>query len=202
MKLSKTAWLVLGIGIFAIAAGCLYMLYSRELREQEQLSSVLSVAQATLPRLTSEKAELESQLAQSAEELAEAESLLDAAEAGFPQSVESIEFGEALVDIAESCDLEIVKLTASEPSDEEVKKEGENEASVTYPVTSYTVEVEGKYGGYIDKTIQDVLDFIDTIATDEYFANAAMEVVNMKVSEPGVTATIDFTIYSYQGGGE
>jgi len=36
MKLSKTAWLILGIGIFVIALGCLYMLYSQQAGEQEQ----------------------------------------------------------------------------------------------------------------------------------------------------------------------
>ncbi|GAH59611.1 unnamed protein product, partial [marine sediment metagenome] len=37
MRLSKTAWLILGIGIFVIAFGSLFMGYSRQSGEQERL---------------------------------------------------------------------------------------------------------------------------------------------------------------------
>ena len=79
MKLSKITWLILGIAIFAIAFGSLFMVYSGQAGEQEQLSSSLSAAQATLPKLTSQREALE-------EALAEAKAKLEVAEASFPGS--------------------------------------------------------------------------------------------------------------------
>jgi len=198
MKLSRTAWLILGIGIFAIAIGSLFWVYLEQRGEQQRLDDSLSVAQATLPTLVSERANLESQLSQSESELAQARSLLYEVKASFPESVESIEYDEALFDIADDCDLEIMELTASEPSDEEVESitySDEEVESVTYSVASFTVEVEG--------TVAHILDFINTITTDEYFINATIERVDMQVPEPDEdetpSATIDLIIYGYQG---
>jgi len=203
MKISRTAWLILGIGIFAIAIGILCWVFLQQVQEQKGLNNSLSLAQATLPRVISERNDLESQLPQLESELAQAESLLSGVKARFPESVESIEYDEVLFEIADDCDLEIIELTASEPSDEEI-------AGITYYITSFKVKVEGKYGGYIDKTVGDILDFINTIATSEYspgetnFVNAIIKEVNMEVPEPGEVdekpkATIKLDIYGYQG---
>ena len=196
MKLSRTAWLILGSGIFVIAFVSLYMVFLQQGREQERLDDSLSVAQTTLPTLVAERDDLASQLTQLESELAQARSLLYKVKAKF-QSVESIEYGEALFDIADDCDLEITKLTASEPRDKEVESEpiDEETQAVTYAITSFTVEVEG--------TVAHILDFINTIATSEYFTNATIEMVNMDVPEPDEegepSATIDLIIYGYQG---
>jgi len=196
MKLSRTAWLILGSGIFVIAFVSLYMVFLQQGREQERLDDSLSVAQTTLPTLVAERDDLESQLTQLESELAQARSLLYKVKAKF-QSVESIEYGEALFDIADDCDLEITNLTASEPRDKEVESEpiDEETQAVTYAITSFTVEVEG--------TVAHILDFINTIATSEYFTNATIEMVNMDVPEPDEegepSATIDLIIYGYQG---
>ena len=199
MKLSRTAWLILGIGIFVIAFVSLYVVYLQQGREQQRLDDSLSLAQATLPTLVTERDDLTSQLSQSESELAQAQSLLYEVKAKFDDSVESIEYGEELFNIADDCDLEITNLTASEPSDEEVESitySDEEVESVTYSITSFTVEVEG--------TVAHILDFINTIATDEYFINATIELVKMEVPEPGEgqekpSATIDLIIYGYKG---
>jgi len=189
MRLSKTAWLILGIGIFVIAFATLYMLYSRQADEQEQLRDSLSVAQDALPQLISEREDLESQLTQWESQLAQATSSLVKIEARFPESVQSIEYDERLFEIADDCDLEITSLTASEPGEEKVE-------DVTYAVTSFGVEVEGE--------VADILDFVNAIATSEYFTTATMEMVNMDIPEPEEeedkpSATIELVIYSYKG---
>ena len=189
MKLSKTAWLILGIGIFVIACGCLYMLYSQQAGEQEELADSLAVAQGALPQLVSEREDLESQLTQWEGQLAEAASSLVKIEARFPESVQSIEYDERLFEIADDCDLEITSLTASELGDKKVE-------DVTYAVTSFGVEVEGE--------VADILDFVNAIATSEYFTTATMETVNMDIPEPEEeedkpSATIGLVIYGYQG---
>ena len=195
MKLGKTAWLILGIGIFVIAFVSLYVVYLQQGREQQRLDDSLLLAQATLPTVVSERDNLENALAQ-------ATSLLNAARSGFPDSVDSIRVDEKLFAIAKICDLKITKLTTSEPSDEEVE-------TVTYSVASFVVDVKGE--------VADILDFINTIATDEYFTNTTVELVDIVVPEPltekekrGLTedkikeaekpsATIDLIIYGYQG---
>ncbi len=203
MKISRTARLILGIGIFTIVVGILCWVCIQKWSEQGQLKNSIELAQATLPRLISERGDLESQLPQAESELAQAESLLNGIKARFPESVESIEYDEVLFEIADDCDLEILELTASEPDDEEIE-------GITYSVASFVVEVKGKYGGYIDKTVGDILDFINTIATSEYspgetnFVNTIIKEVNMEVPEPGdtdekPTATIKLDIYGYQG---
>ncbi len=205
MKVSKTAWLILGIGIFVIAFATLFMLHSQQSGEQEWLEDSLSAAQAALPQLISEREDLGNQLTQLESQLTQATSSLSSSKARFPKSVQSIEYDEALFDIAKACDLEIVKLTASEPSAEEVE-------DVTYAITSFEVTVRAAKSpphsmteAYIDKTVANILDFINTIATDGYFTNATIELVNMEAPEPGEEeaespeATIKLVIYGYKG---
>ena len=211
MKLSKTAWLALGVGIFVIAFASLYMVYSRQSGEQEQLAKSLTAAQALLPQLVSEKNDLEDQLAQCESELAKATLSLSRATAKFPKSVESIECDETLFGIADDCDLEIAELTASEPYEEKVE-------DITYAVTTFEVVVRseesppttvGDFETYIDETVASILDFINTIATGEDFTNATIQVVDMENLEPPdeeeiegagrPEATIELAIYGYQG---
>ena len=183
IRLSKIAWLILGIGIFAIALGGLYFLYSREGDQQEQLNDSLSVAQATLLTLVSEKEDWESQLTQQESQLTQQESqltqresqlvqatsLLDTTQASFPSSVESIEYDELLFNFAHGYNLRITELIASEPGNEEVE-------DITYSVTSFTVEMEGE--------VADILGFINAIVTSEDFTNATAELVNISTPVP------------------
>ncbi len=176
MRLSKTAWLILGVGIFVIAFGSLYAVYSQQSRAQEQLNDSISVAQATLAKDVSEKedwdsqlAQLESQLSEREGKLADAELLLISAEASLPESVESIEYDEILFGIADSYNLEITSLTAAESSDQEVE-------DINFSVIPFAVNVRGE--------VIDILNFINTIATSEDFITATIEVVNMQVPVP------------------
>ena len=147
-----------------------------------------------MPGLVSEREDLESSLVQ-------ATSLLNAARSSFPDSVDSIKVGEELFRIAGNRGLEITRLTSAKPSDKKVE-------SVTYSVASFIVNVEGR--------VANILNFINTIATDEDFINATVELVTINIPEPlteeekeGLTeeeieerempsATIRLVIYSYQ----
>jgi len=183
MRLSKTAWLILGIGIFVIAMGSLYFLYSRQGDEQEQLGDSLSVAQDTSSTLVSEEkdwesqlTQLESQLTRLKSELTQATLLLDTTQASFPSSVESIEYDELLFNFAHGCNLRITTLIASEPGNEEVEVENEEVEAITYSVTSFIVDVKGE--------VANILDFINAIVTSEDFTCATAEPVNINIPEP------------------
>jgi predicted nuclease with TOPRIM domain len=225
MRLSKTVWIILGVVVFVIGAVYLYMMYARQLDEQEQLKSKLATNQATLPRLIAERENWQSQLdklqneiAQRQAALTEANLALSQAKEGWPESAESIEYDEKLFAIADAWKLDITVVTAAEPK--EVRVEG-----ITFTVASFNVEVKGRlpettpeeeadYRDYIYKAVGDILHFIDTVVNDKDFASASIELVTMQVPQPltkeqlaeeGLevekpTAQINLIIYTYKGG--
>jgi hypothetical protein len=225
MRLSKTVWIILGVVVFVIGAVYLYMMYARQLDEQEQWKSKLATNQATLPRLVAERENWQSQLdklqneiAQRQAALTEANLALSQAKEGWPESAESIEYDEKLFEIADAWKLDITVVTAAEPK--EVRVEG-----ITFTVASFNVEVKGRppettpeeeddYRDYIYKAVGDILHFIDTVVNDKDFASASIELVTMQVPQPltkeqlaeeGLevekpTAQIKLIIYTYKGG--
>jgi len=173
MKPSKKVWLIVGIAIFAIVLAVLFSTYSRQAGEREQLENNLWVAQALLPKLTTQKEDLEDQLAQ-------ARSLLDNSQAKFPGSVESIEYGEDLFEIADDCNVEITTLTASKPT-----------GSAPYSVSSFAVSVKGD--------VSDILDFVDALrAGVDFQLSWSAELTAVRIDYAG-TATINLKIYAYKG---
>jgi len=174
MKISKKVWLIVGICIFGVVLGLMYSFYFREVGEREQLEKRLVDAQALLPALIHDRGELEDELAQET-------SLLNKIQAEFPESVESIEYDDDLFEIADDCNVYMISITASTPTN---KKEG----AVTYSVSQFTVVVKGD--------MNDILDFIHAIRTGNDFQlpwSADMTGVNIVSG----TATIYLTIYGY-----
>jgi hypothetical protein len=224
MKFGRIAWIILGIGIFAIAFGAMYALYTRQVDEQKQLNTSIEQATSTLPRLTTQKKDLDSQLVQLQSqltslqaELMQAKSELGVAAESVPVSAESIEYDERLFKIASDWNLVITQIIASEPS--ETKVEG-----VTFNITTFVVQLEGQaiestfkdtdeYKEYIYKTVEDMLSYINILVNDKDFASAGIELVSIKVPAPltneelaeqGVnvekpTISIQLNIYSYKG---
>jgi hypothetical protein len=215
MKLSKTALLVLGIGVFIIAFATLFSISSGQKGEQAQISDNLATAQSLLPKLIAEREDLEGQLANWESEVAEATSSLSKSEARYPKTVESIENDETLFLMADECDLLIRELTASEPADKEVKSEEVEDIDITYAVTTFEVVVRSKesppstagdFELYIDEFLANVLDFIHIIATSEEFNIGTINLVTIENLEPpeeveeggtGPEATIDLIIYGF-----
>jgi len=174
MKLRKKVWLIVGIGILAIALGSLFTVYLQQVREQEELNDKLLAAQTLLPTLITQKEDLRNQLSQ-------AESSLDTSQAQFPQAVESIEYGEHIFEIADRCNLTLASLTFPKPTN---KKEG----PVTYSVVSLSLPVRG--------ALKDIFEFIDIIRTDARFASTQVKSVDLNVA--GGSATISVDIYGYK----
>lgn len=174
MKLRKKVWLIVGIGILAIALGILFTFYLQQVRELEEFNDTLLAAQTLLPTLITEKEDLINQLSQ-------AESSLDTSQAQFPQAVGSIEYGEHIFEIADKCNLTLASLTFPKPTN---KKEG----SVTYSVVSLSLPVKGKPA--------DIFEFIDIINTDARFASTQVKSVNLNVGGGGATISVD--IYGYK----
>lgn len=163
MRFSKITLLILGIGIFAIATAGLYTLYQEQLEEQENLNQGISVAQAILPGLFSEKGTLEDQLARLEDEMAQAEVRLSEVEAEFPESIQSIFYGDLLFSLAESLDLEVTGLTATKPAQMV-------DGNTSYEVTYFLVVVKGE--------VANILQYIVRIEVDDEFKTAGIEAVN------------------------
>ena len=183
MKLGKTAWLILIIGVFIIAIGSLYWLYLQERPKQEELSQTLSRTQALLPLLAADRTKLEDTLTEVEDKLTQATSQLETAKAAFPNSVQSIEVDELLFGLADDWDLEVVSLFATEPSDETVAVEVEESEvedleveDITYLVTYFSVELKGQ--------VADILSFVDTVVNHRDFTAATVEMVTITVPDP------------------
>jgi cell division protein FtsB len=210
MKISKTALIVLGIGVFIIVFATLFVMYSGQSGEQEQLNATLTKAQGVLPELLAEKEDLESQVAQWESELDKAMVALSQSQGRFPKSVESIEYDEVLFKLAEQSGLMIIEITASEPSKETVKG-----TDITYDVTICEVIVEnaesppgnaGDFEVYIDETVDKVLEFIHLVVTTPDFGVATIKVVSIDGLEPpeeleegeeGPEALLELAIYGF-----
>jgi uncharacterized phage infection (PIP) family protein YhgE len=195
IKLSRTMWLVLGIAIFVIAFLSLYIVYHGRANELNQANANIAQANSDFNKVTSEKTNLQSQLAtinsqitQSQSNLAKAMSELDSTQENLPKSVESIEYDEKLVQIATESGLEVSQLTFSEPRQEKVEK-------LAFSVTPVRVQVKG--------TVSNMLSAISKIAADNYFRYTAISTVTIEIPEPTAeetpSALIELAVYTYEG---
>ena len=210
MKLSKTALLVLGIGVFILGFAILFVLYSGQSGEQEQLASSLATTQGLLPQLIAEKGDLNEQVAFWEDELNKARVALSMSEGRFPKTVESIEYDETIFRLADETDLFIDMLTASEPSEEKVKGTDISYDVSTFEVTLFNAETApisaDSFEAYIDETLDKVLEFVHLVAVTPDFGVAAIKVVAIDGLEPpeevtdvedGPETTVELTIYGF-----
>jgi hypothetical protein len=175
MKLNSKVGLIVIVVVLVAALAGLYTVYSRQAAERTQLNESLDRARTLLPGLTANKVSLEDQLAQ-------AQSSLDASQARFPASVESIEYGEYIFELVERCNLQLASLNFPRPTARTV-------GSVTYSVVSLSLPVSG--------TLENIFKFVDIIKTDPRFASTQVNSVNLNVG--GGSATIAVDIYGYEG---
>jgi len=221
MKFGRAAQLVLAIGIFAVGIIFLYRMNLERQAAQEGLHTQLAAAQLLLPKLTSEKEDLESQLTRLQNNLVEARSAIGEGKSKYPDNIESIEYDQKLFQMAQDRSLEVIRLTASEPGNKNVE-------DVAFTNTSFEVEVAGEaldsppadeeeFREYVNGVLIDILAFINGIAVGEEFITATVESVDISVptfaeveeaeeseeAEEGeagrVSATIKLVIYSYEG---
>ena len=175
MKISSKVGLIVIIVVVVAALAGLYTVYSRQARDQAQLIERRDTAQMLQSQLTVSKSDLEDQLAS-------AQSSLDASQAQYPASIESIEYGEYIFGLVEKCNLQLASLTFPRPAARTV-------GSVTYSVVSLSLPVSG--------ALENIFKFIDLIKTDPRFASTQVNSVSLNVGGSGATIAVD--IYSYKG---
>ena len=175
MKISSRVGLIVIIVVIVAALAGLYTVYSRQAAERSQLNERRDTAQVLQSQLTATKSDLEDQLAS-------AQSSLDASQAQYPASIESIEYGEYIFGLVEKCNLQLASLTFPRPAARTV-------GSVTYSVVSLSLPVSG--------ALENIFKFIDLIKTDPRFASTQVNSVSLNVGGSGATIAVD--IYSYKG---
>jgi hypothetical protein len=175
MKIGRKALLVLGVVVIVAAIVVVGVLYSRQAGERAALNDRLDRAQTLLSVLGASKNNLEDQLAS-------AQSSLEASRVKVPESVESIEYGEYLFEIADECNVNLDSLSFPKPAASTV-------GAVTYSIVSLTLPVSG--------TLENIFQFIDTIRTDDRFASTEVNAITMNIG--GSKASITLDIYGYKG---
>lgn len=175
MKIGKAVIITLFLGIIAIGAGILYMLWQDERDRETQLTNSLDTTQALLPivqgGLTSAEEDLaaaEQNLLDTQARMAAAQAALDEYIAKFPTpihlaAVQTIDYGTQLFIRAANHSLNLVEFHAEDFSVVTIDK-------IDYQSTTMTVSVTGN--------ISDINNFIGSLET-------------VSLIEPYLTSTID-----------
>lgn len=202
MKLSKTSWLILTVGIFIIAFASVGFARSQRIHEQNQLHEELSLVELRLSKfqleeLASQQEELEKQLSQTMLQL-------ETAKATLSQPTESITASDTLFDIAKTCGVEITEISSSGLTTGDLE-------GITCSVLSLTVRVEGNTSSLISfittlndtlttgvvKSVEISIPAIDREGEQEGEEEEQEEEEEKEKEKP--SANIHLVIYTYQG---
>ena len=193
MKLGKTGYLFVILGVVAAIFAGLWVMRSQQTQEQERLSEELSVAAVKLDNFNSD--ELLSQQAKLEEQLNQTLSQIEATKAEISQATDSISVSGTLFDIAELAEVEVTSISSAQPSVSTWQ-------GIPCLVLPLNITVEGDVSnlitfiGKVDRTLTTAVIRSAAItipeATDGEESSAETE-----VQLP--SANIQLGIYSYQG---
>jgi len=183
MRLTKTSWLVIIIGVFIIMFAGLGAVRYQQVRQQNQLTEELASAQSKLKgiqleQLSNRQEELEQQLSQTI-------SQSEATKSALSQPIQSITISDTLFDIAEANSVNVMEVSTSGLASEEL-------AGITYSVLPLTARVEGE--------LTNLASFITQLNGE--FETGVIKSVEINVPEAtsrNTIANIQMVIYAYQG---
>ena len=181
MKIGKAVIVTLFLGIIAIGAGILYMLWQDERDREAQLNASLDTTQALLPIVRGGVTDAEDaltaaegELADTQTRMAEALAALEEFKAKFPQpihlaAVQTIDYGTQMFIRAANHSLNLVEFHAEDFSVVTIDK-------IRYQSTTMRVSVKGN--------ITDINNFIgslETVALIEPFLTSTIDSVSTKI---------------------
>jgi len=184
LKLSKTSWLILTIGVFLVTLASLGITRSQQLHEQDQLNQELSVAKMRVAKFQLEQ--LSYQHEELEKQLGETISQLEAARTTLSQPNESIIISDALFEIARASNVEIIEVSSS------VRTGGDLEG-VTASELPLTIWAEGD--------VANLIDFVTRLNGDltTGVVKSAKISIPETADEGKPSADIRLVVYSYQG---
>ena len=184
MKLSKTSWLILSIGIFIVIIAGLGLTRSQQLQAQSQLDEELGVAEMRLNKLGVEELrlqqeDLQRQLDERIAELAEAKDKMR-------QTVESIDVTDEFFEIAQSCYVKIDSISSSNIKSDKF-------GNINCSVITINALVEGETSNIINFVIKLNSDFTTGIVK-----SAQISIPDI-ADEEDPKISIDMVVYTYEG---
>jgi len=185
LKLGKTSWLILSIGIFIVVIAGLGLTRSQQLQEQGQLDDDLSIAQMRLDKLQAKELQEQQEVLQS--QLDASAAGLVATQDSLRQIIESIDVTDEFFAIARSCNVTITKMTSSSINSEALE-------GLTCSMIQLTTVVEGE--------VSDLISYIIKLNTD--FTMGAVQAARISIPDPceedkEPSANIQMVTYSYEG---
>jgi len=223
MKISRITLIIIGVVIFGVAFGLLYMAYSRQLSDQQNLKAKLASNQAQLSKLSTDRqnwqnqlVQVQAQLAQKQQDLANATTLADNVSQGWPGDAQSIDYDETLFNLAAGWNLPITVVSAGDATPLTIQ-------GIAFQTTQFSISVTGQpitagfdttldYETYIYSVVGNILGFVDTLSKDKNFATAKIDLVNLTIPQlltadqlaakttwgPGdqPSATVQVTVYA------
>jgi hypothetical protein len=184
MKLSKTSWWILTVGIFVIFFAGLGLVRFQQIQQRNQLLREITVAEVRLngfqpDQLSAQKAELERQLDQTT-------SQFEAVKAIFSQPVKSVAASSILFDIAEAHELEVTEISS-------LGLDNDSLYGINCSVISLTARVEGD----VTNLVSFIIDLNSQLVTDT-IRSIAITFPEIDSGEKA-SADINMIIYTYQG---
>jgi DNA-binding protein YbaB len=183
IKLSKTSWLILAVGLFVVMAAGLGITRSQQAQEQGRLSDELAISEQSLASI--QIAGLASQLAELQQSADQAQLQLDQAQQKLEQTVISVDIADEFFSIASTCGVKVISLSTSPilPNMYE---------GIGLATTSLTAAVDGE--------LPALIDFVESLNAD--FTTGMIETTQIDIPPSDSDATpslnIQMIIYSYE----
>ena len=184
MKLSKTSWIILSVGVFLVVVAGLGLTRSQQIKEQGQLDTELDVAEMRISKLGVEQLhEQQDSLQQKLDDILVE---LTAAKSELSHSVESIDVTDEFYAIAESCSVMIENISSSTIQNEELD-------GIACSKTSLNAMASGD--------VPDLISFIIKLNTD--FTTGTVKLAQISIEDPDEdrpsSADIQMVVYTYEG---
>ena len=184
MKLTKTSWLILSIGIFVVVVAGLGLTRSQQFKEKGQLDEELSIAEKRLNKLPVK--DLREQEEELQKRLDESTMQLMAVKDSLRQPVESIDVTDEFFAVAHYCDVEIMSISSSSLKSDKL-------GDVACSMISLSAHVTGEVSNLINFIIKLNNDF-----TTGLVKSAQMSIPET-VYEGQASASIQMVVYAYEG---
>lgn len=184
MKLTKTSWLILSIGIFIVVVIGLGLTRSQQFHERDQLDEKLSIAEKRLNNLQVKDLREEQEALQG--RLDESTRQLMAAKDSLRQPVESIDVTDEFFAVAYSCGVEVMSISSSGIKSEKL-------GDLACSVISLNARVTGEVSNLISFVIKLNNDFTSGVV------KSAQMSIPETVYEGEASAGIQMVVYAYKG---
>jgi hypothetical protein len=187
LKLSRTSWLILAVGLFVVIAAGLGITRSQQAQEQGRLNDELATSEQSLAAI--QITGLQSQLTGLQQSVAQAQLQLNQAQQQLEQTVVSVDVTDKFFSIARDCGVEVLNLGTS-PISPNVYE------GVGLSTTAITAQVEGELSALVN--------FVESLNRE--FSTGMIQTFQIDIPPSGSDASpsisIQMIVYSYEVEGD